>query len=155
MHATATMLSLDDTRALEHRSEHCRVLIDSRNCTLMTRFECGGEVVACPNLHVESVARARPLGYRESDEATVWARTRDNDVVHTVMADAQGHPWPATLHAVAHEYRLVPGVVVQRERLVPFARRLQNVGLEHILRRGNNDSGAESAPSCPGSTGKS
>lgn len=62
--------------------------------------------------------------------------TRDHDVLHTVTAEAQGRPWSATLHAVAHGYSLAPGLVEQVERLVLFAQRLQNVGLEHILPAG-------------------
>jgi hypothetical protein len=49
------------------------------------------------------------------------------------VAEAQGHPWSATLRAMAHGYSLAPGVVEQEERLVRFAQRLSNVGLDCVL----------------------
>ena len=139
MHATATLLALPDARKLEHRFEHCRVLIDVDSRTVTTSFEDSLALVACPNVDAESIARARSLRYGGSDEAAVWATTRDHDLLHTVMAEAHGHPWSATLHAVAHGYRLAPGVVEQEERLVLFARRPQNDGLEHIVRGSDDD----------------
>lgn len=81
----------------------------------------------------EFVARARSLGYSGSDEAAVWATTADHDVLHTAMAEAQGNPWSARLHAVAHGYALAPDAVEQEERLVLLAQRLKNAGLRHIV----------------------
>lgn len=72
MHATNTLLSLPDPRTFEHRVEHCRVRIDPGSRSVTTRFGDGAELVACPNLDEESIARARSLGYRGSDEAAVW-----------------------------------------------------------------------------------
>ena len=59
--------------------------------------------------------------------------TADHDLMHALIAEAQGYPWSATLHAAAHGYRLAPGVAEQEERLVLFAQRLSNVGLSCVL----------------------
>jgi hypothetical protein len=48
----------------------------------------------------------------------------DHDLLHTVTAEAHGHPWSAILHAVAHGHRPAPGVVEQEEHLLPFTQRL-------------------------------
>ena len=133
MHPTATSLSLAETDELEYRFEHCRVVIDPDRRRVTTRFEDGAEVVTCPNLDHESIARARSLGYRGRDEAVAWAMASDHDLLHTLIAEAQGHPWSATLHAAANGYKLAPGVVEREERLVLFAQRLSNVGLDCVL----------------------
>ena len=117
----------------EHRFEHCRVVINVTARWLSTTFSDGAELIAAPNMDAESIARARSLGYCGSDSYAVWAMTRDHELLHTLIAEAQGHPWSPTLHAVAHGYALAPGVVEQEERVVLFAQRLRNVGLEPIL----------------------
>ena len=152
--AAASLLSLADPGELEHRFEHCLILIDPDARRVTTRFEDGAELVACPNLEEESADRARSLPYR-ANEAAVWATTRDHERLHTVMAEAQGHRWSATLGAVAHEYRLAPGVVEQEEHLALFDLQLQNVGLEHSGRDSDDDPDLESAISGPASTKES
>jgi hypothetical protein len=133
MDSTAALLSLADTGELEYRFEHCLVVIDPDGRSVTTRFEDGAEVVARPNLDGKSIARARSLGYRGSDDAVAWAMTADHNLMHALVAKAQGHPWSATMHAAAHGYRLAPGVVEQEEGLVLFAQRLSNVGLDCVL----------------------
>jgi hypothetical protein len=133
MHPPAMSLSLADTDELVYRFAHCRVLIDPDGRSVTTRFEDGAEVVARPNLDQASIAQARSLGYRGSDEAVAWAMISDGHLLHTLVAEAQGHPWSATLRAMARGYKLAPGVVEQEERLVRFAQRLSNVGLDCVL----------------------
>jgi len=148
MHPAASLLSLADPGELEHRFEHCLILIDPDARRVTTRLEDGAE------LEEESADRARSLPYR-ANEAAVWATTRDHERLHTVMAEAQGHWWSATLGAVAHEYRLAPGVVEQEEHLALFDLQLQNVGLEHSGRDSDDDPDLESAISGPASTKES
>ena len=57
----------------------------------------------------------------------------DRHLLHTLVAEAQGHPWSAALRAAACGSKLAPGVVEQEERLVLFAQRLSNVGLDCVL----------------------
>jgi hypothetical protein len=64
MQPTSASLSLAGTDELEYRFEHCRVIIDPDGRRVTTRFDDGAEVLACPNLGDESIARARSLGYR-------------------------------------------------------------------------------------------
>ncbi len=59
-----------------------------------------------PKVDEESIARAWALGYRGDDECIVWEATRAQDVLHTVIAEAQDDPWSPTLRAVAHGYAL-------------------------------------------------
>jgi hypothetical protein len=133
MHRAPASLSLVDTGELEYCFERCSVIIDPEGRTVSTLFEDGAEVLTCPNLDHESIARARSLGYRGSEEAVVWAMTADHDLVRTLVAEPQGHPWSATLHAVAHGYALTSGMVEQEERLVLLVQRLANVGLDCVL----------------------
>jgi hypothetical protein len=59
--------------------------------------------------------------------------TSDHALLHTLVAEAQGRPWSATLRAAARGYKPSAGVVEQEERLVLFAQRLSNVGLDCVL----------------------
>lgn len=68
--------------------------------TVTTGFGDGGELRAAPVMDEESVARARSLGYRGSDEAVVWAMTCDHDRIHMELAQAEGSQWRRVLHGV-------------------------------------------------------
>lgn len=113
--------------------KNCRFEIDDENRRAETIFEDGSRLPAAPVMDSENVARARALGYSGSDEEAVWAMTRHHDLVHTVIAEAEGWPYSPTLHAVANGYQLPPGTSQREERLVFLIQRLLNVGLDDVL----------------------
>jgi hypothetical protein len=120
-------------RVEKHKMKNCRVEIDDDERRAETIFEDGSRLPAAPIMDAENVARARALGYEGSDEDAVWAMTRHHDLVHTVIAEAEGWPYSPTLHAVANGYTLPPGTSQREERLVFLVQRLLNVGLEEVL----------------------
>jgi hypothetical protein len=113
--------------------KNCRFEIDDDARRAETIFNDGSRVAAAPVMDDENVARARALGYEGSDADAVWAMTRHHDLVHTLMAEAEGWPWSPTLHAVANGYSLPPGTSQREERLVFLVQRLLNVGLDDVL----------------------
>jgi hypothetical protein len=113
--------------------KNCRCEIDDDARRAETIFNDGSRVAAAPVMDDENVARARALGYEGSDADAVWAMTRHHDLVHTLMAEAEGWPWSPTLHAVANGYSLPPGTSQREERLVFLVQRLLNVGLDDVL----------------------
>jgi hypothetical protein len=124
---------------ITHQMKNCRFEIDDDARRAETIFEDGSRLAAAPVLDAENIARARALGYEGSDEDAVWAMTRHHDLVHTVIAEAEGWPYSPTLHAVANGYPLPPGTSQREERLVFLIQRLLNVGLDDVLM--DNDPG--------------
>jgi hypothetical protein len=116
-----------------HQMSNCRFEIDDEARRAETIFEDGSRLPAAPVMDGENIARARALGYGGTDEEAVWAMTRHHDLVHTVIAEAEGWPYSPTLHAVANGYSLPPGTSQREERLVFLIQRLMNVGLEDVL----------------------
>jgi hypothetical protein len=116
-----------------HRMKNCRFVIDDEERRAETIFEDGSRLPAAPVMDAENIARARALGYTGTDEDAVWAMTRHHDLVHTVIAEAEGWPFSPTLHAVANGYELPPGTSQREERLAFLIQRLMNVGLEEVL----------------------
>lgn len=119
--------------------KHCRFEIDDDLRRAETIFDDGSRVPAAPVMDDENIARARALGYTGSDDEAVWAMTRHHDLVHTVIAEAEGWPYSPTLHAVANGYELPPGTSQREERLVFLVQRLMNVGLEEVLADNEGD----------------
>jgi hypothetical protein len=113
--------------------KNCRFEIDDERRRAETIFADGSRLPAAPVMDAENIARARALGYSGSDDEAVWAMTRHHDLVHTVIAEAEGWPYSPTLHAVANGYELPPGASQREERLVFLVQRLMNVGLEEVL----------------------
>lgn len=121
---------------MEFRFKHCRVRIfsePSASVHVVTRFDDGREVHAIPMMDAESIERAHELGYGGTDHHAVCEMTRWHDLLHTVVAEAQGEPWSPTLYAVAHGYELAPGVVEREERLVLFVQRALSQGVGLLL----------------------
>jgi len=118
---------------IEYRFQHCRVTIDDAGQRVETVFDDGAVVAAIPEFDDESIARARALGYRGTDDEAVWSMTRHHDLMHTVIAEAEGHPYSPTLHAVGHGYHLPPGAAEREERVVFVAQRMLNEGLEAVI----------------------
>ena len=114
--------------------KRCRFEIDDENKRARTVFDDGSELVAAPVMDSENIARARVLGYTGTDEEAVWEMTRHHDLVHTLLAEAEGFPFSLTLHAVANGYELPPGTSQREERIVFLIQRLLNQGLEPVLR---------------------
>ncbi len=110
-----------------YQFRHCTVQITEHQQArhVATIFTDGTKTTAIPNDDPESRARARSLGYGQHPEA-VWQMTRWHDLLHTVIAEAEGHPWSPTLHAVAHGYDLAPGVAQLEERRVLLVQHLLN-----------------------------
>lgn len=119
--------------ATEYRLKHCRFTIDDEARQVETIFDDGKNVVGTPNQDDESIARARSLGYEGSDAEVVWRMTRHHDLVHHLVAEAEGQPWSVVMHAVANGYEIPPGVGEREERLVFLVQRLLNVGLDELL----------------------
>jgi hypothetical protein len=113
--------------------KNCRFEIDDETRRAETIFGDGSRLAAAPVMDPENIARARALGYEGSDEDAVWEMTRHHDLVHTVIAEAEGWPFSPTLHAVANGYELPPGTSQREERLVFLVQRLLNVGLDEVL----------------------
>src|SRR5215212_5962529 len=113
--------------------KRCRFEIDDDKKRARTIFEDGSEVVAAPVMDDENIARARVLGYTGSGEEAVWETTRHHDLVHTMLAEAEGFPFSLTLHAVANGYELRPGTAIREERIVFLIQRLLNQGLDTVL----------------------
>lgn len=63
--------------------QKCKVLVWSSQERLVTIFEDGAEVPACPNYDRESKARAVSLGYGSD----LWGMTLDHELVHTILAE--------------------------------------------------------------------
>ena len=121
-------------RAMEvHNLRRCRVEINDDGRRATTVFDDGSELVAAPVMDSENIARARSLGYAGSDEDAVWKMTRHHDLVHTLLAEAEGFPFSLTLHAVANGYELPPGMSQREERIVFLIQRLLNVGVAGVL----------------------
>ncbi len=117
-----------------HRLRRCRVEINDERRRAKTVFDDGSELVAAPVMDEENIARARALGYDGSDAEAVWEMTRHHDLVHTLLAEAEGFPFSLTLHAVANGYELPPGMSQREERIVFLIQRLLNEGLAGVLR---------------------
>ncbi len=116
-----------------HNLQRCRVEIDESRQRARTVFDDGSHLVAAPVMNDENIARARSLGYEGSPEEAVWDMTRHHDLVHTLLAQAEGFPFSPTLHAVANGYDLPPGMAQREERIVFLIQRLLNVGLAEVL----------------------
>jgi hypothetical protein len=116
-----------------HKLQRCRVEIDEDERRARTVWDDGSHLVAAPVMNDENVARARSLGYSGAPEEAVWAMTRHHDLVHSLLAEAEGFPFSLTLHAVANGYGLPPGMAQREERIVFLIQRLMNVGLEEVL----------------------
>jgi hypothetical protein len=116
-----------------HQMRRCRFEIDEQARRATTIFDDGSQLVAAPVMDEENIARARVLGYTGSDDEAVWDMTRHHDLVHTLLAEAEGFPFSLTLHAVANGYELPPGVAQREERIVFLIQRLLNVGLADVL----------------------
>jgi hypothetical protein len=117
-----------------HSMRRCRVEIDDGRRRARTVFDDGSELVAAPVMDGENIARARSLGYAGADEEAVWEMTRHHDLVHTLLAEAEGFPFSLTLHAVANGYELPPGMSQREERIVFLIQRLLNEGVVGVLR---------------------
>jgi hypothetical protein len=117
-----------------HNLRRSRCEIDEELRRATTIFDDGSQIVAAPVMDAENIARARALGYSGSDEEAVWEMTRHHDLVHTLLAEAEGFPFSLTLHAVANGYELPPGMSQREERIVFLIQRLMNVGLAEVLR---------------------
>jgi hypothetical protein len=117
-----------------HRMRWCRFEIDEERRRATTIFDDGSELAAAPVMDEENIARARSLGYVGSDEEAVWEMTRHHDLVHTLLAEAEGFPFSLTLHSVANGYEMPPGMAQREERIVFLIQRLLNVGLAAVLR---------------------
>jgi hypothetical protein len=117
-----------------HRMRGSSFEIDDERRRARTVFDDGSELVAAPVMDEENIARARALGYTGEDEHAVWEMTRHHDLVHTLLAEAEGFPFSLTLHAVANGYELPPGMSQREERIVFLIQRLLNVGLAEVLR---------------------
>jgi hypothetical protein len=112
----------------------CRFEIEDGRRRARTVFDDGSELVAAPVMDPENIARARSLGYTGSDADAVWEMTRHHDLVHTLLAEAEGFQFSPTLHAVANGYEMPPGMSQREERIVFLIQRLLNVGLVEVLR---------------------
>lgn len=124
------------TVAASVRVASCRVEIDDEAQRVRTTFADGSELVATPQHDAESIARARSLGYTGTDEEVVWGLTRDHDLLHSLLAEAQGLGASPTLHAVARGARVDPVAADMEERAVLLIQRLLNVGLAGVLADG-------------------
>src|SRR5215213_8661158 len=116
-----------------HDMKNCRFEIDDDARRAETIFSDGTRVAAAPVMDDENIARARALGYSGTDDEAVWSMTRHHDLVHTLLAEAEGFPFSLTLHAVANGYELPPGTAIREERIVFLIQRLLNQGLETVL----------------------
>lgn len=117
-----------------HGMRRCRFEVDDEQRRARTIFDDGSMLVAAPVMNDENIARARALGYTGGDEQAVWQMTRHHDLVHTLLAEAEGFPFSLTLHAVANGYELPPGMSQREERIVFLIQRLLNEGLAGVLR---------------------
>ena len=116
-----------------HSLRRCRFEIDDERRRAKTVFDDGSELVAAPVMDPENISRARSLGYCGSDEDAVWKMTRHHDLVHTLLAEAEGFEFSLTLHAVANGYELPPGMSQREERIVFLIQRLLNEGIDAVL----------------------
>lgn len=97
----------------------------------------GAEVIATPTVDVESVARARALGYAGSDTEAVWEMTRAHDPLHTLLAEALGYRESAVMRYAAEglspSSSMMREVMDREERIVLLMQRLLNEGLDALL----------------------
>lgn len=119
-------------------STKARVVVDPDTQTVTTTFADGSQLVAAAVHDDESGARAAALGYPVwiGLEQAVWEMTRDHDRLHTLLAEAQGHPASIALWYAAHpeqEMRAADKLMAAiEERTVLLIQRLLNEGLEPV-----------------------
>lgn len=92
--------------------KNCRADIYEHARYMETVFADGTKVPAQANDDAESVARAKALGYDDT-----WPMSKDHELLHTQLAEAEGLPYSPVLHAVAHNIDL-PAEVIHREECV-------------------------------------
>jgi hypothetical protein len=86
-----------------------------------------------PEWH-EAYARALALGYGNTRDP-VWEMTLDHDLVHMLLAQAEGLPHSPTLYAVATGEPIDPVVAHREECRVLFVQRALNEGIRQDQRR--------------------
>lgn len=110
------------------RIGEAEIEIDDQNHTVTSRFPDGHQLTAVANFTPEDVDRARSLGYVGTAEEVVLQMTREHDVLHHVVATAQGWPYSMVLWSVAKGNEHPPGFGNQEERLVFLLARALNEG---------------------------
>lgn len=113
-----------------------------------TTFDDGLEVVARPVVDDENVARAQSLGYIQVEPTTVavelalWQMCRDHDILHTLLAEAEGRRWSLSLRYAASGARPSSSMVWtemdREERAVLLVQRILNVGIDELLTERSN-----------------
>jgi hypothetical protein len=111
----------------------CYQMVDEVSRKVATFFADGTALVAEPPKidtpeFQEAEARARSLGYDGWATDAVWKMTLDHDLLHMLLAQAEGLPHSPTLYAVAKGEPVDAGVADLEERRVLFIQRLLNEG---------------------------
>jgi hypothetical protein len=78
----------------------CTVKLDRKNDYLETVFPDGTSVPAVPHKRLDYYKTADKLGYG----VDIGALSREHELFHTLVSEAEGHPHSPTLYAVAHKF---------------------------------------------------
>jgi hypothetical protein len=105
-----------------------RTTVEVGWASVVTRFDDGTKVVACPEHTELERARACALGYPNT-----WEMTRHHDLLHSILAYSQGLDVSPVLWAVAHDLEVDADVARAEEGAVLLLQRLTQVGLAPIL----------------------
>jgi hypothetical protein len=109
------------------------VTVDDTARTVTSKFPDGLELRAVASVTVEDAARARELGYTGTDTEAAWAMHAEHDLLHHVVARAEGWPYSMVLRQVALEQTAAHGFGGREERLVFLLARALNKGLSGLL----------------------
>lgn len=118
-------------KLVEYEFGYTYVEIDEHNHRVTTTFDDGKTVDAIPQYEDEHLVRAHSLGYHGSNP--VWEMTKDHDLFHTIVAEAQGLKYSAALRPVATGEPAEKEAAHREECLVLLLQRFSNLGREGFL----------------------
>lgn len=102
--------------------------VDDEQFHVATTFPDGTVATGVAQFEDDDEARARGLGYEGTRPDVCWAMHRDHDLLHHVVAQAQGWPYSMVLWAVAHQVEHPQGFGNVEERTVFLVTRALNLG---------------------------
>jgi hypothetical protein len=110
---------------------NCTVKLDRENDYLVTLYPDGTKVEALPGKKLDYYETAEKTGYG----VDIAALSREHELFHTLVSQAEGHPVSPTLWAVAHNF--APGTAPRNEQ---FKEEVRVLNFQSFT-NGNEDAG--------------
>lgn len=107
--------------------------ISDADRTVRSIWPDGIELAGTSTVNIETTAAARALGYPGNVAEAVWSMNRQHDLLHHVVAVAEGWPWSVVLRHAAERRPLAADFGQREERLVFLLQRALNAGLPGIV----------------------